>query len=259
MVAGERTAQTAVWQDVEFGAYTGDLALWEELAAGAEGSVVEIGAGAGRVSLHLARKGRQVVSLERDEELVAELRRRAGEAGVLIAAQAVDVTEPGRAAEVVAKAGGPSPAGLAIAPLHLIQQVEPASRPNVIENAASMLREGSLFAAVVVDESSFLYEDDPDLEPRPPDMREVGGWVYASEPLWLQVDEEQIRVRRLRKRVAPDGEIERSVHDELLHRIAPDQLEEEARRAGLVPAGRRTITSDSGEADSIAVLLRVPS
>jgi SAM-dependent methyltransferase len=258
-VAGERTPEAAIWQDVEFGAYAGDLPLWDELASDAEGAVVELGAGSGRVSLHLARSGRQVISLERDEELVSELRRRAGEAGVLIAAQAVDITLPGRAAEVVERAGGPSPAGLAIAPLHLIQQIEPTARMNLIENTARVLREGALLAAVVVDESSFLYEDDPDLEPRAPDMRDVDGWVYASEPLWLQVDEERIRVRRLRKRVAPDGEIERSVHDELLYRLSPEQLERDARAAGLSPAGRRTITSGSGEADSIAVLLEVPS
>jgi hypothetical protein len=170
-----------------------------------------------------------------------------------------DITTPDLWVQAVANSDGPTDPGLVLAPLHLIQQISPGSRPTVFANVARMLDTGGLFAAVVVDESSFLYEDDPDLEPRPPEMRDVDGWVYASEPLWLQVAEEQIRVRRLRKRVAPNGEIERSVHDELLHRLTPEQLEEEARAAGLFPVGRRSITSEGGEADSVAVLLEIPS
>ena len=74
--------EAAIWQDVEFGSYAADLALWEELAAAADGPVVELGAGSGRVSLAAGRKGVPMVALERDPELVEELRLRAdGAAG----------------------------------------------------------------------------------------------------------------------------------------------------------------------------------
>ena len=261
MSAAERTIpETGIWQDVEFGAYAGDLELWEELAGSADGAVLEIGAGTGRVSLHLARKGHAVIAIEADEELMHELRWRwrdrhgPGWAEAL-SATAADITAPWPLPEHDPNAMAPS---TAIAPLHVIQQISPEGRVQALANVARMLPAGGVFAAVVVDESSFVFEDDPELEPRPPDMREVGGWIYASEPLWLQVQENTIRVRRLRRRVAPDGETERTVHDELLHRLAPDQLEEEARTAGLSPAGRRKIASEPGEADSIAVLLEVP-
>jgi len=45
----------AIWHDIECGAYTADLPLWEELAAG--GAVLDVGAGTGRVALRLARAG----------------------------------------------------------------------------------------------------------------------------------------------------------------------------------------------------------
>lgn len=261
MSAAERTIpEAAIWQDVEFGAYNGDLTLWEELVGSADGAVLEIGAGTGRVSLHLARKGHDVIAIEGDEELMHELmwrwRDRHGPGWAeTFSATAADITAPGPWLEHAPNAMAPT---TAIAPLHVIQQISPEGRAQALANVARMLPAGGIFAVVVVDESSFLYEDDPKLEPRPPDMREVGGWIYASEPLWLQVQEDTIRVRRLRRRVAPDGETERTVHDELLHRLTPDQLEEEARTAGLSPAGRRNIASEPGEADSIAVLMEVP-
>lgn len=261
MSSAERTIpEAAIWQDVEFGAYSGDLTLWEELVGSADGAVLEIGAGTGRVSLHLARKGHDVIAIEADEELTHELIRRWRDRhgpgwAEGFAATAADITAPGPWLEHAPDAMAPT---TAIAPLHVIQQISPEGRAQALANVARMLPAGGIFAVVVVDESSFLYEDDPKLEPRPPDMREVGGWIYASEPLWLQVQEDTIRVRRLRRRVAPDGETERTVHDELLHRLTPDQLEEEARTAGLSPAGRRNIASEPGEADSIAVLLEVP-
>lgn len=251
--------EAAIWQDVEFGAYTADLPLWDELAAEAEASIVEIGAGSGRVTLHLARTGRQVIPLDRDGDLIDELRRRAAAADVLVAPLAVDVTLPESLVRAVTDAGGPSLPGLVIAPLHAIQQIDPEARPRVLESIARMLRPGGVFAAVIVDESSLREGDGmPDPDDPLPDMREIDGCVYSSEPLWVQVGEREMRIRRLRQRVSPDGDIERSVHDEHLHRLEPDALEREARAAGLSPAGRRPIASGPAEADSIAVLLEVP-
>ena len=261
MAVGERAPAVAIWQDVEFGAYTGDLPLWAALAAAASGPVLEIGAGSGRVALRLARSGHDVIAVESDEVLARELMRRWREGrrpewGSAFAVTSGDIGAPEGSPS--GEPGSISPR-LAIAPLHVIQQLPPLRRASALRNLGRMLPPGGRAALVVVDEASFLYEDDPALEPRTPDMREVDGWVYASEPLWLQVDEKTIRVRRLRKRVSPDGEIERSVHDELLHRLTPDELEDEARAADLRPVARRAIASEGGEADSLAVILEVPA
>jgi hypothetical protein len=69
------------------------------------------------------------------------------------------------------------------------------------------------------------------------------------------VGDDRLTVRRLRQRVAPDGAIERTVHDEVLHRLDPAALEDEAAAAGLVPRDRRPIPSGPAEADSIAVIV----
>ncbi|CAN5462768.1 hypothetical protein BH20ACT15_BH20ACT15_08660 [soil metagenome] len=241
----------AVWQDVEFGAYAADLPLWDELAAAAKGPLLELGAGGGRVTLHLLAKGHPVFALDRDGEMCAELERRAqdmlDENGWFSTAR-IDFDELSRRDALVP---GTAPFGLAIAPLHVIQQVEPASRPGLLSWLAKRLSGGGVLAATLVDESSIL----TDGRPAVPDMREIEGWVISSEPLWVQVGEETLRVRRMRQRVSPAGEIERGVHDELLHRISPEELEAEAGEAGFVPRERRPITSGSDEADSIAVVL----
>ena len=249
--ANDAPAEAAIWQDVEFGAYVADLPLWEELADNAGGAVLELGAGSGRVALHLARRGSPVIALERDPALVEQLRRRSeghpvspieGDAGHL------------HGAWVPADANGARPPlGCAIAPLHVIQQIDPDRRPALLGDLARILRGGGRFAATVVDESS-LGQGVGNASPTP-DMRDVGGWVYSSEPLWVQVGGQALTVRRLRELVSPEGEIEHSVRDEVLNRLAPEELEREASDAGLKPVGRREISSGPSEADSIAVIL----
>ena len=71
-----------VWHDVECGGYAADLPLWRELAAAEGGPVLDVGAGTGRVALDLARAGHAVVALDREPELLAALRERAGGLGV---------------------------------------------------------------------------------------------------------------------------------------------------------------------------------
>ncbi len=66
-----------IWHDVECGAYAADLPLWEELAAAADGEVLDLGCGTGRVALHLARRGRRVIAVDREADFLAALRERA--------------------------------------------------------------------------------------------------------------------------------------------------------------------------------------
>jgi hypothetical protein len=90
-------------------------------------------------------------------------------------------------------------------------------------------------------------------------MRELDGWVYSSEPLWVQVGDRALTVRRLRESVSPEGRMERDIHDEVLHRIDPETLEREAADAGFTPKGRLGINSGENEADSAVVLLEAPA
>lgn len=246
------TSEIAIWQDIEFGSFAADLALWEELADPGRGTTLELGSGSGRVALHLGRRGIPVLGIECDPELAAELARRARAEELPVEVLTEEI------AALDAALPSSAPIGAAIAPLHVIQQLEPGDRPALLSALARLLPPGAPVALVVVDERSLLSEGVAGAGDKLPDMRELDGWVYSSEPLWVQLGEAALTVRRLRERVSPGGEIERSVHDELLHRLAPEALEAEAERAGFAPRERTPIRSGPAEADSIVVLLEAP-
>src|SRR5204863_5552575 len=77
-------SDAAIWQAVEFGSYAADLPVWAELAEDIDDPILELGAGAGRVSLHLAERGHSVIALDSDEGLLAELTSAAGERGLTV-------------------------------------------------------------------------------------------------------------------------------------------------------------------------------
>jgi SAM-dependent methyltransferase len=242
-----RGSEATIWQRVEFGSYTDDLPLWEELARSGDraDALLELGTGSGRVATHLARQGHAVKAIERDPALGADLERVVDEEGLPIEVERCDLTELDIAAV--------GPARLAIAPLHVVQQIQADRRPALLRGVREALRPGGAFAVTLVDEESLL---EGGIEGGSvPDMVELDGWVYSSEPLWVQVSEEAITVRRLRQRVSPAGETARSVHDDVLHRLDPATLEAEADLAGLISRERRPIRSGPAEADSVAVIL----
>ncbi len=243
--------EAAIWQQVEFGSYTVDLSLWRELADAAAGPVLELGAGAGRVALHLAEHGVEMIPVERDADLAAQLEASARDGGFALTVLVADLDAP-------ADLSPPAKPALAIGPLHVIQMLDDDSRLALFRRLAEVMAPGGTIALTIVDESTLLSSGAaaPQILP---DMREVDGWVYSSEPLWVQVGDDVLTVRRLRERVSPDGRIDRTVQDEILRRVGPERLELEAEQAGLRPAGRRQISSGADEADSIVVLLEVPT
>lgn len=243
--------EAAIWQQVEFGSYEADLPVWLELAEAAEGPVLELGAGAGRVSLQLAAAGLDVIPLEHDPELLAELEASAGEGKGSVSPVNADLASP-------AQLRLPVEPALAIGPLHVIQVLNGAARPALLGRLAELMAPGATIALTVVDETTLLSSGASSTQILP-DMRELDGWVYSSEPLWVQVGDEVLTVRRLRERVSPGGQLERTIQDDILHRVSPDRLELEAEEVGISRAGRRQISSGPNEADSTVVLLGVPA
>ena len=241
----------AIWQEVEFGSYGADLPVWVELAGESDGPVVELGAGAGRVSLHLAGHGHEVAAVEQDLELIRELEDLSERRGIPLTIVAGDLTSPSELRLPVRPA-------LAIGPLHVIQVLEAAKRPGLLARIGELMAPGGILALTVVDETTLLSSGAASTQILP-DMRELDGWVYSSEPLWVQVGEHALTVRRLRESVSPEGRMERDIHDEVLHRVDPETLEREAAGAGFRPAGRRQIRSGENEADSTLVLLEAPA
>lgn len=253
-----RRSEAGIWQEVEFGSYDADIPLWKELAQAADGPVLELGAGAGRVTFEICGRysteggwnGVEVLAVEHDPDLVADLKPEAQRLGLVVRFIEADLEAPETLAVPVKPA-------LAIGPLHVIQMIHPGARRSLLVRLAELCAPDATIALTIVDESTLLSSGAGATQILP-DMREFDGWVYSSEPLWVQVGDDALRVRRIRERVSPEGHMEREIHDELLHRVSAEELEEEALAAGIRPAGRRQIRSGPDEADSTVVLLEGP-
>ena len=148
----------------------------------------------------------------------------------------------------------PSAPPLLIAPMHVLQEADRAERAELLAASVRLCRAGATFAFALVDESYLSAPGGADA-PLLPDLREIDGRVFSSEPLWVQMSDETISVRRLRQRVDPDGELTRTLHDDVLHRLSPDELEREAEAVGLRPQGRQSVSTGPTEADSIVCIL----
>ncbi|HET8565217.1 MAG TPA: class I SAM-dependent methyltransferase [Solirubrobacterales bacterium] len=229
-----------IWHDVECGSYAADLPLWEELAEHCGGPVLELGCGTGRVVLHLARRGHEVVGLDRDAELLGTLESRSdGLPAQVLHADA-------RAFELTGEVG------LVLAPTHLLQLLPgPAERAECLRCIAATLRPGGLLAAAILEEMPPADDAPPPL----PDVREVDGWVYSSLAVEAAVGPGEVIVRRLRQTVSPEGALREEPNEVRILTFAAAALESEAAAAGLTPAGRREIAPTELHVGSTAVLL----
>jgi len=230
----------AIWHDVECGSYAADLPLWEELAEKRGGPILELGCGTGRVALHLARRGHEVVGLDLEAALLAALEERGADLPVrTLAADA-------REFELS------SPVSLVLAPTHLLQLLPDAEqRAESLRCIATALRPGGLLAAAIIEGMP-----EPDGAPPPiPDVREVDGWVYSSLAVEAAVGPGEIVVRRLRQTVSPEGSLSEEPNEVRIATFSAETLEVEAAAFGLTPAGRRAIPPTSLHEGSPVVLL----
>lgn len=233
-------SDTVVWHDVECGGYDADLALWERLTEEAGGTVLELGCGTGRVALHLARRGHQVIGVDREPELVNSLRERGRELpveGIVADARELRLSEP---------------VALALAPMQLLQMLaSPADRARCLGAVAAALAPGGRLAAAIVEG---LPEPSAGQEPIP-DVRDVEGWVYSSLPVDAAVDDGEIIVRRLRQTVSPEGQLREVSNEIRIRSLSPAQLEAEGAEAKLRPQERVAIPPTDLHVGSTVVVL----
>jgi len=230
----------AIWHDVECGSYEADLSLWEELAERQGGPVLELGCGTGRVALHLARRGHEVIGLDREQELLDVLGERAQ--GLELTTLCADA----RQFEL------PRQAGLVLAPTHLLQLLPgEAERSGCLRSVAAALRPGGLLAATIIEEMPEADGAPPPL----PDVREVDGWVYSSLAVEAAIGPGEIIVRRLRHAVSPEGELSEEPNEVRIATFPAASLEAAAEAVGLRPAGRHEIPPTDLHVGSTAVLL----
>jgi SAM-dependent methyltransferase len=237
------TSEAAIWHDVECGSYAADFPVWDELADRCGDPILELGAGTGRLSIHLARRGHRVIGLDYDEELIAAQRERA---------RGLPVTP------LLADARGfelPEPVALALAPMQLLQMLaNKAERLACLDSVAAQLLPGGRLAAAMV-EGMPEPEEEGEEAPLLPDVREVGGWVFSSLPLEAEVGPENIHVHRLRQKVSPAGELTDTPDTVTICTLTADELEAEAAEVGLVAIERLYIAQTDDHVGSTVVVL----
>ena len=232
----------AIWHDVECGSYAADLALWEELASEAEGPILDLGCGTGRVALHLARRGYEVVGLDVDLELVVALADR----GEGLPLQAILADARGFELD--------TDIALALAPMQLIQLLPGRSdRLECLGCIAAHLLPGGRIALAIVEELPAADGGAPPL----PDIREIDDWVYSSLPLETAVEGDEIAIRRLRQTVSPTGVLSEEENEVRIQALSAAQLEAEGAEVGLTPLpGRRIDPTDLHVGSAVVVLGR---
>ncbi len=233
-----------IWHDLECGAYGADLPLWRALADEYGDPVLDVGAGTGRTALDLAGRGHRVTALDRDPRLLAELARRAGELPISTVIADARRIELDRHFPLI------------IVPMQTIQLLGGIDgRRQFLACAAARLRAGGVLA-VAIAEMLERFSLDDGMVPPTPDMREIAGVVYSSQPTAVREDRQGFILERLRERIDTDGK--RTVEQDMirLDRLTADELEHEANTVGLRPVGRDTIPPTHDHVGSIVVRLR---
>ena len=245
------------WCEIENASYTADLHLWAGLCSPAPMSgspaptfgaktVLELGAGVGRVSIPLRALGVDVWALDSEQELLDEIVRRAQARGIgeisPIRADARSDISLGRRFDLV------------IAPQVFVQMFEMrADRVAIMRCAARHLSR--------VGGSSFWMTFNPDLEqawgdeeddPLPPHVTELDGRIFETQPLeshWCSHEgERSLRIVWWRRVDGQESTTERSYAD-----LTQVKVEEEAGEAGLELVDSITVPGNNGFLDQVAL------
>ena len=232
---------SVVWHDVECGGYLEDVALWRELAGAADGPVLDVGAGTGRIALDLAAQGFEVVALDTDPALLDALSQRAADAGLTVQTLCADARDFDL---------GDHRFGLIAVPMQTLQLLGgPDGRTAFLRSAARHLRPGGAVAAALADALE-AFDGASDGLPDP-DVATVDGLTYSSLPLAVVDEGDHAAIHRLRQ---VNGLEE---HDVIrLARVSPAEVAEEAEAVGLTAEEARRIPATDVYVGSTVVILR---
>jgi SAM-dependent methyltransferase len=237
-----------IWHDIECGGYDSDLALWRELATGAGGPVLDVGAGTGRVSLHLAAGGIDVTALDLHDELLQALRKRAARLDLRVPTVAADARD-------FAVPGGAGAYALILVPMQTLQLLGGAeARSGFLQAARRHLRPGGLVAAALADALEAF--DAEHTEPPLPDVKEIDGTVFFSRPVAVREHQHTVSIERIRETVDRSGQ--RTATGDVIHldRVTAAQVADEGEAQGFQALAMRSIPATDEYVGSSVVVLR---
>jgi SAM-dependent methyltransferase len=238
------TADPVIWHDVECAAYDADLPLWRELADAADGPILDLGCGTGRVALDLAGRGHDVTGLDSEPAFVGALGARARERGLRVRTEVADARSFALGREFA----------FVVAPMQVVQLLGGrAARLRMLGCVREHLRPGGRFAGALADP----FEDIPPAEAEPPvpDVREQDGWVYSSTPIAVRMEREATVIDRHRQSVSPDGRLEEVVASIVLDDVDPAELEHLGASLRMRALPRRHVPATGDYVGSTVVML----
>jgi SAM-dependent methyltransferase len=231
------------WHDVECGNYDVDLDLWRALALAHAGDdpVLDVGAGTGRVALHLASHGHPVVALDTEPDLLRALEERGEGLPVETAVGDARSMDLGRRF------------GLVIAPMQTVQLLGgPAGREAFLRAALAHLHPDGILAAAVAHPLEAF--DAADVDPPTPDLGEADGVQLVSRPVAIRDEGDRVALVREREAIRPGGT--RTTEEDVirLDRLSPEALSAEGAAAGLTPMAPLVIPATDDYVDSTVVV-----
>jgi len=190
-----RLPAEVIWHDLECGGYRADLRVWHELAQAADGRVLDVGAGSGRVTLQLARAGHAVTALDRSDVLLATLRERA--AGLDVEAVYADARSFALQQRDFA---------LCVVPMQTIQLLGGAEqRIAFLRYAREHVRPGATIALAILGELDTFDCSRGTIGPAA-ERAYADGLLYLSRAIRVSETKELVEIERERRVMLPESD-----------------------------------------------------
>ena len=234
------TCRSSDWQRLELGTYQSDIPLWLSLASGSPDPVLELGAGAGRVTFPLLESGHTVIAIEGDPELARHLQTEGNSRDLPLSVESAPVEASSVAGREI---------GLVIGPMQFLHYLSPDRCRSVIGRFAGDAEARPVMAFAMLRESDLsegVFEFD-----LLPDMVDSNGWILSSRIRRMVVTDRRIVIERWRETVSPSGNRSLQQVSEGLWRYRPAEIEATFKGLGYqlaacspMPAEHGTVASD---------------